>query len=552
MKKFSLYLLLSLFVFSLSSTVSFAERKERKKKGLGAAAEKKAEAGPQIVPNIHMQLGCESCHLGKPRKGDKKVELLMPNSDITGLCKGCHEDVEHHKCDVIPSDAIKVSGFLPLGKNGVSKGKVVCSTCHFTHVELASNSLLRGFQTEAGAGGGEVMFNKRTDLCNACHGEEFTKQSPHTKENEKLCGFCHSSDPKKAKDVVKETVKRDIVELCDFCHGMAGSGHFLEVNPFADKSISKDFPATLPLIDGVITCVTCHNGHGGTGNLFLLRTDYINFAVKSNGINPHEKRVFCGSCHEKVPGIKFGNDIEMCNWCHGAEVHHPLNVGESPDSKIVKLSKSLPLMNGKVTCLSCHERKFECQTEKLKEKVADKNPNYLIGGPYEKKNGLCFNCHIKSELEKIDAHKMLDAKGNVIASQCKFCHSLPPEKLVEGSGNPSLTGNINFLCILCHADRDHPGTRLDGTSPRHLRKLANERQAVVDGRIKTIKIKSLREISNIRTDLLPLDKQGNITCNTCHQAHQAGVLKSEKNKASAGEPMWRIPKTDLCNTCHSF
>lgn len=245
----------------------------------------------------------------------------------------------------------------------------------------------------------------------------------------------------------------------------------------------------------------------------------------------------------------------MCNWCHKASQdagdHHPLNVGESPDSKITKLSKELPLVDGKVTCLSCHERKFECRTEKLKEKVASKNPNYLIGGPYEKKNEICFKCHIRAELEKTDPHKMLDDKGSVIASQCKFCHSLPADKLIEGGKSSGLTGDVNFLCILCHSDRDHPGTRLDGSAPKHLIKLANERQVVADGKIKTVKIKSMKEIKDINTNLLPLDSQGNITCNTCHQVHQKGLLKNEKNKINEGV-MLRMTMDQLCNACHSF
>ncbi|MDD5774080.1 MAG: cytochrome c3 family protein [bacterium] len=557
MKKINLCLLLLVFVLSVSSTTSFAQRKKR---GLDSAAGKKAETGPQITPNIHMQLGCESCHLTRPKPDDKDAKLLMPNNDVVELCRSCHEGAEHHKVNVVPSADVKIPDFLPLGKSGASEGKVVCSTCHLVHVEIASNVLLRGFSDEAG---GQPILKKRLDLCNKCHGEEFTKRSPHVND-EKLCGFCHSSDPKKAKDVVKETIKRDIIELCDFCHGSAQGGHFIQVNPFADKAIRNEFPTTLPVIDGAMTCATCHNGHGNTGTMYILRPDYISFAVKSKEINPHEKGLFCLSCHDKIPAagakgadafIKFGNDVAMCNWCHKASQdkgdHHPLNVGESPNSKITKMSKDLPLVDGKVTCLTCHERKFECRAEKPKENIADKNPNYLIGGPYDKKNEICYKCHIRAELEKTNPHKMLDDKGNQIASTCKFCHSLPAEKLVEGGKNPGLIGEVNFLCILCHADRDHPGTKMDGTQPRHLVKFANERQTVANGKIITVKIKSLKDLKDVNTNLLPLDNAGNITCNTCHQVHQEGLLKSEKNKRVEGK-MWRMSQDELCNTCHSF
>ena len=347
-----------------------------------------------------------------------------------------------------------------------------------------------------------------------------------------------------------------------FLHRSEEGGHFIEVNPFSDKSIRKEFPSSLPVIDGMLTCVTCHNPHGGTGIINLLRKDYVDFAVKSKQINPHEKRVFCASCHDKFPeagvntAVKFGNDVAMCNWCHKTSQdqgdHHPLNIAMKPDSKSTKVTKELPLADGKVTCLSCHERKFECRTEKTTEKIASKNPNYLIGGPYRKKNEICYKCHIKSEMEKTNPHEMLKPDGAPIASQCKFCHSAPVEKLVEGGKSPGLNGDIDFICILCHSDRNHPGTRIDGTSPNHLVKLSNERKTVVNGRIVTSIIKNLKKMKDMPFDLLKLDSQKTITCATCHQVHQAGLMKSEKNKSGGTRSMLRMTQDDLCATCHSY
>lgn len=541
-----------LIVFFSSFNVQ-AQRKGRQKPGL----ETKEKSKGLVTPNIHMQLGCESCHLGRPNQGDKDAKLLLPNGDVVELCKSCHENADHHKGNIVPSEAVKVPDFLPLGKGGVADGKVVCSTCHFTHEELAKNALLRGFpQNEADK---NAKFVKRLDLCDACHGKEFTKKSPHTND-EKMCGFCHSSDPKKAKDVIKETIKRDIIELCDFCHGTAEGGHFLEVNPFADKTIRKEFPVSLPVIDGAITCITCHNAHGNTGTMYILRPDYIAFALKSKEINPHEKRIFCLSCHDKVPepgaaeaGIKFGNDVEMCSWCHSQleeTGHHPLS-DVNPASKVTKVSEGFPLKNSKITCLTCHERKFECSTGKISEKIAEKNPGYVIGGPYQDRNGLCFKCHIKEEISKVNPHIMLDAKGNIIPETCKYCHSLPADKIVEGSKNPGLLGDVVFLCILCHSDRNHPGTKKDGTGVKHLVKLQSTTEAVIDGKIVTIENKNLKPIKEVPVNLIPLDGKGWITCGTCHQVHSKGLIKGVRSNVEDTR-MWRLPQDKLCNACHPF
>ncbi|MEW6087411.1 MAG: hypothetical protein AB1498_03840 [bacterium] len=552
--KICFFVAVLLIVFFSSFNVQAQRKSRQKQQGL----ETKGRSKVSITPNIHMQLGCESCHMGRPKPEDKDIKLLMPNNDIVELCKSCHEDADHHKVNVVPSDAVKVPDFLPLGVDGVSKGKVVCSTCHYTHVELAVNVLLRGFPQDENDK--TAKFGRRLDLCDACHGKEFTKKSPHT-DDEAMCSFCHSSDPKKAKDVLKETIKRDIIELCDFCHGTAVGGHFLEVNPFADKSIRKEFPTTLPVIDGAISCITCHNPHGNTGVMYILRPDYQNFAVKSREINPHEKRVFCLSCHEKTPekgaadaSVKFGSDVEMCNWCHkqfeeGAG-HHPLSEVH-PESKMIKRSEGYPLKNNKIICLTCHDRKFECEQGKLNENIAEKNPSYLLGGPFEGRSDICFKCHIKEEIKKINPHKMVDEKGGIVPERCKYCHSLPPDKIVEGSKNIGLIGDVNFLCILCHLDRDHPGTKKDGTGAKHLIKIESTKEEVVDGKIVIVENKNLKPIKDIPVNLLPLDEKGWITCGTCHQVHSKGIIKGERGKVE-DVGMWRMPQDQLCTSCHPF
>lgn len=551
--KLHFFVIMLVIVFFSSFNVHAQRKRRRKTQGLEMKEKKSI-----ITPNIHMQLGCESCHIGRPKPEDKAVKLLMPNNDIVLLCITCHEDADHHKVNVAPGDGMKVPDFLPLGTEGLPEGKVVCSTCHYTHVELAVNVLLRGFSQ--GANDPNVKFIKRLELCDACHGVEFTKKSPHTSK-EDMCGFCHSSDPTKAKDVVKETIKRDIIELCDFCHGTAEGAHFLAVNPFLDKAIRKEFPATLPVLDGSITCVTCHNPHGDTGSEYLLRPDYISFAVKSKQINPHEKGVFCLSCHEKKPepgaaeaDVKFGNDVESCNWCHKQTEdetgHHPLSEVNTA-SKITKIPEGFPLKNNKINCLTCHDRKFECGERKTKESIAEKNPKYLLGGPYTERSDICFKCHIKSEISKINPHKMLDDKGSIIPETCKYCHSLPPDKIIEGSENVGLIGNASFLCIMCHLDRDHPGTQKDGTGAKHLVKIRSTKEEVVDGKIVTVINKNLKPIKDIPVDLLPLDSKGAITCSTCHQVHPKGIIKGERGKVE-DVGMWRMPQNQLCTACHPF
>jgi len=95
-------------------------------------------------------------------------------------------------------------------------------------------------------------------------------QLPEIKKN---CGTCHGSH--KAKKGAT-SLKKPIAELCIDCHRerIAPNEHKVGVVPPVN-------PQTLPLQDGKITCVTCHNPHQNEhGSLLRL-----------------PERELCSSCH---------------------------------------------------------------------------------------------------------------------------------------------------------------------------------------------------------------------------------------------------------------
>jgi len=89
---------------------------------------------------------------------------------------------------------------------------------------------------------------------------------------EKTCEFCHSDH--KGGGVL---LKKDINELCSGCHQKRISQGEHKVGVMPSKSA-----AGIPLQNGKMTCVSCHDPHS-----------------KAPGMPRMATRKLCGLCHEK-------------------------------------------------------------------------------------------------------------------------------------------------------------------------------------------------------------------------------------------------------------
>jgi len=50
--------------------------------------------------------------------------------------------------------------------------------------------------------------------------------------------------------------------------------------------------------------------------------------------------------------------------------------------------------------------------------------------------------------------------------------------------------------------------------------------------------------------ILPLDSRGRVTCSTCHNPHQPGVMVRERAKKGAGSEK-KLRDQNICVVCHS-
>lgn len=243
--------------------------------------------------------------------------------------------------------------------------------------------------------------------------------------------------------------------------------------------------------------------------------------------NPH---TLCVSCHAnekpqpETALLSLGSDpSSACEDCHEyKQNHHPV------DYVPVKPSGSqFPLFNGRVQCLTCHEIHGGPQHEGT--------PKLLRGGPYADQRKICFKCHASEEYANINPHDMLDNDGKIKEVKgklvCLLCHSVQPNPFVDKTADVRFRADVGFLCWRCHPPM--PG------------EFFREHFLVTP----TKSMQNIREAEERLLVVIPLVPRNRITCSTCHNPHQKGVIQNEASaKGSDARSKLRLPS--FCYACH--
>lgn len=473
---------------------------------------------------------CVQCH-PNARGGDRPEQYDIAEDSIE-LCRRCHDREDLHPVNVpLPASVDKESMWLPLGR-GEFYGKIVCLTCHNIHANNLYRNLLRGEDLS--------RRSREEFLCSTCHGTGLMSKSPHDPKS-KSCSFCHTKTPQSDLPLAK-FLRPDIQNRCNFCHDTLYGGHYLTVNPFPDLADDFRNDLDIPLFQNRFTCISCHDPHSVENRKTkMLRDDYLKLAAESNRINPHWKDVMCISCHSGTPDkndpkLKFGGDIDvLCNRCHDGKIArndvHP--TGKEP-GPTVQIPPSMPLTDGKITCETCHDSSLQ-EGGESRDSVGRRNPNFLRDGAINRVE-FCLRCHTPESYEKMNAHNQVDEVGSVKTRVCLFCHSSLPDVKVAGIERVGFdVESLNDYCAVCHGSskyfRNHPvGPHLVQPSRSVLRAM----DAVEDN-------------ANIE---LPLYNEM-VTCVTCHNPHQDGVLKVDSASKGAGhKKRLRLAAGRRCISCH--
>lgn len=260
----------------------------------------------------------------------------------------------------------------------------------------------------------------------------------------------------------------------------------------------------------------------------------------SETTNVHFTGKYCEACHykEAIPGdrlyLKYKNNFsELCS-CHNSqdgELLHPVDLYPTQD-KTLRIPSALPLYEGKLTCITCHDINLQCEDN---PELKIENEKFIRGAPYQSRTDLCFRCHDASLYNRYNPHQgQLDINGNMVKSQCLYCHIEKPDELIASFNEVKFQGDLLILCKRCHAmSVNHP---------------ANVNHIVMPT---LAYIEKMRRTEKQFGIVLPLDYEGKIFCATCHNPHQKGVIPLAKlgARGASAEYKKRL-QGNICLACH--
>jgi predicted CXXCH cytochrome family protein len=411
---------------------------------------------------------------------------------------------------------------------------ISCLTCHYFHGMQTNRYLLRYT--------GDSQSERFEGLCCGCHLEDvLIAMSPHNLIDSK-CRMCHSEFPEKD-GVISESEQYKMQRRCDFCHGLVSIDHYRSIDPLADLELSaRSEGLGLTMIDGGYSCFSCHDPHGELSNgQDLLTSDYLKLVAVSKNVNPHWRNVMCVTCHvgkpEKgAPNLLMSGDVNsLCIRCHNAEVAkaflHPVDCEPSEN---VHIPDDLPLSEGKITCQTCHKSSLQETGEDIS--IALRSNSAFLRHDDMSPAEFCYECHILEIFSKVNVHEQLTENGDIRTNMCSGCHYVMP----EDDGDPTLTTGWDVdpkeFCLLCHRKgiytKNHPA------GPHLVEPSRDTLYTLLDAE------------SRIGAPL-PLFED-RITCSTCHDPHQKGVLKSHSNIdiASGKRGVRAMYREILCTGCH--
>lgn len=240
----------------------------------------------------------------------------------------------------------------------------------------------------------------------------------------------------------------------------------------------------------------------------------------------------CVMCHRtNTPSYDEASavspDLDMSAVCmdchHYSENHHP--VGFAPDRDI---DNQFPLFDGEVKCLTCHEAHGRNRLSNL---------NLLRGAPYTDRRSICSRCHTLDQDLGFNPHVMTAPDGTILEVNgvpvCLVCHAAVPEQTTSRV-RVTFKADVAFICWRCHPPM--PSTFFND----HFQ---------IKPRPQTLAF--MRQYTREQNVKLPLLNRGRITCSTCHNPHQAGIiLKSAAAAGADSRKKLRLAREEICAGCH--
>jgi len=281
--------------------------------------------------------------------------------------------------------------------------------------------------------------------------------------------------------------------------------------------------------------------------------------------NPHGDPALCSCCHTSAVGgrntLRFdGNVSQLCQSCHNGRLAtreaHPVDLAPSA-STMQKIPSDFPLENGMLTCLSCHDLTRGC---KAGQPAAAPNRNSLRGAGVSHPLEFCFRCHVKENYRSFNAHDQLEA-GKAKTDSCLWCHVSIPDvdsRLKEGASY-ALRSKSFGVCSNCHrVARDHPtgSSHMFATPSAKMLWYMSAYEIQPQMHLPLKQLLGYVLAAKRAPSSIPLDERGRITCYSCHNPHEKGLLPDWNPRSVGAEPKQavnhrlRAREGNTCRTCH--
>jgi hypothetical protein len=281
--------------------------------------------------------------------------------------------------------------------------------------------------------------------------------------------------------------------------------------------------------------------------------------------NPHGDRALCSSCHATAVagrvGLRFGGNIsQLCQSCHDGRLAireaHPVDM--KPSASMAKQTPyDIPLENGKLTCLSCHDVSRDCKTERPADAA---NRNLLRGARVSHPMEFCFRCHLRESYRAFNAHDQLEA-GKPKTDTCIWCHDKVPDvNSRPKEGATYLLRSESFgVCDNCHkVEKNHPtgDSHMFATPTKNMMWHMSAYEIQPRMNLPFERLLEYVRAANRTPRSVPLDENGRITCYSCHNPHEKGLLPTWNLRSVGAEPKkavnhrLRSHEGAACRVCH--
>jgi hypothetical protein len=208
-----------------------------------------------------------------------------------------------------------------------------------------------------------------------------------------------------------------------------------------------------------------------------------------------------------------------------------------------------------MTCLTCHDMARACQDEA-------RHSIHLRGTVVRHRVEFCAHCHDAQKNKPFNVHDQKEADG-LKTETCQWCHVGAWDTETPGHENPVylLRPYGRGLCENCHTvAADHPsgGPHMNALPPEDMIGYMAAHEMRDKMRLPFKDLLNYVKAAKRMPRILPLDAQSRITCYTCHNPHEEGVIRASSPRALGAEGKraqnYRLRDTkkgQMCQACHN-